>query len=83
MTFAMVPMWGVAGTTSMAVAALFGLKASLLLLLVLLASLLLAQCSVVVIASTHIALLTFYWTFTIGMEVPTLIAARFGLGNRI
>ena len=77
MTSAVVPTWGVAGTTSVAVAVLAGLKASSLLLLVLLASLLLAQHSVVVIASTHVALLTFCWTFTIGMGVPTLHAARF------
>ena len=51
MTSAVVHTWGVAGTTSTAAAALVGLKASLLLL-VLPASLLLAQHSVVVIAST-------------------------------
>ena len=57
------------------------LKASLLSVLPgLPASLLLAQCSVVVIATTCVALLAFSWTLTIGMGVPTLIAAwlRFG-----
>ena len=76
MTSAAVPMWGVAGVASMAVAAFAGLKSSLLLL-VLPASLQLALCSVVVISSTCIALLTFRWTFTIWIGVPTLIAARF------
>ena len=76
MTSVPMPMWGAAGMMSMAVAVLVGLKASSLLL-VLPASLLLAQYSVVVIASTCIALLTFGWTFTIWMGVPTLVAARF------
>ena len=82
MTSVSVPMWGAAGTTSMAVVALVGLKASLLLL-VLPVSLLLAQHSVVVIASSCVALLTFGWTFTIWMGVPTLNAVRFGLGECI
>ena len=67
---------------SMAIAALFGLKTSSLLL-VFPASLLLVQHSVDVIASTCVALLTLCWTFTIWMGVPKLIAARFGLGDCI
>ena len=52
-------------------------------LLVLSVSLLLAQHSVVVIATACMALLTFSWTFTIWMGVSTLIAARFGFGHCI
>ena len=76
MTSAAVPPWGAAGMMSKAGVA-FGLEASLLFA-VLAASLLLTQCSVMVIASTHIALLTFDWTLAIGMGVPTLLAAMFG-----
>ena len=66
--------------TSMAGEALVGLKASSLFVLP--ASLLLAQCSVVVVATAQVKLLTFGWTLTIWMGVPTPIAARFG-GNCI
>ena len=81
MAYAVVPTWGMAGVTSTAGEVLVGLKASLLLVLP--ASLLLTQHSVVVIATAHVALLTFSWTFTIRMGVPTLIAARFGFGHCI
>ena len=77
MASAEVPTLGAAGAMSMAGEALVGLKASSLLVLP--ASLLLAQCSVVVIATACIALLI----FTIWMGVPTLIAARFGFGHCI
>ena len=76
-----VPMWGLAGAMSTAGEALVGLKASLLLVLP--ASILLAQHSVVVLATTRVALLTFSWTLTIGMGVPTLIAAWYGFGHCI
>ena len=68
MTSAAVPTWGAAGTMSTAVVALAGLKASSLLLLVLLASLLLAQYSVVVIPSTHVVLLPFAGHLPLGWE---------------
>ena len=61
--------------TSMAGAVLVGLKASLLLLPGLPASLLLAQSSIMIKTIARIALLTFSWTFTIWMGVPTLNAA--------
>ena len=81
MTSAEVPPLGVAGTMSTAGVAL-GLEASLLFA-VLAASLLLAQHSVMVIASTCIALMTFSWTLAIGMGIPTLLAAMFGTGDCI
>ena len=81
MASAAVPTWGVVSAMSMAGEVLVGLKASLLLVLP--ASLLLAQCSVVVIATACIELLTFSWTLTIWMGVPTLVAARFGFGHCI
>ena len=59
-----------------------GLEASSLFV-VLVASLLLAQHNVVVIASKCIALLTFGRTLAIGMGVPTLLAAMFGTGECI
>ena len=81
MTSAVVPLWEAAGMTSTAGVAL-GLEASSLFV-VLAVSLLLAQCSVMVIAYTRVALLTFSWTLAIGMGVPTLLAAMFGTGECI
>ena len=70
-----VPTWGVAGMMSMAGIALAGLRASLLLLPGLPASLLLAQSSKMIETIAHITLQTFGLTFSIWMGVPTLIAA--------
>ena len=75
MASAAVPMWGAAGMTSMAEIALVGVRASLLLLPGLPASLLLAQSSKMIKTIACLTLLTFGWTFTIWMGVPTLIAA--------
>ena len=81
MTSVVVPSWRVAGMTSTARVVL-GLEASLLFV-VLAATLLFAQHSVVVIASTCIALLTFSCTLAIGVGVPTLLAAIFRTGDCI
>ena len=70
-----VPMWGAAGMMSTAGIALAGLRASLLLLPGLPASFLLAQSSEMIKTIACITLQTFGWTFSIWMEVPTLIAA--------
>ena len=79
MTSAVVPTWGVAGPTSMTGVA-FGLVASSLPV-VLAASLLQVQCSVVIIAYACVALLTFSRTLGVRMGVPTLLAAIFGTGG--
>ena len=75
MASVVVLMWGADGMTSMAGIALAGLRASLLLLPGLPASLLLAQSSKMIKAIAHITLQTFGWTFSIWIGVPTLVAA--------
>ena len=78
MASVVVPMWGAAGTMSMMTASVALGLVAFSVLGVLVASLQLAQCSEMIIASACVALLTFNRTLGILMGVPILHAAMFG-----